>query len=78
VIQKAVVESTAGGVATGLEKDALAAVSHKLAAYIGPIAEVVVKRAARRCTSLIDLCDSVAQEIEGSADRAKFLASCRH
>lgn len=51
-------------------------VTHELACYIGPIAEVVVKRAAKRCDSLPDLCDLVAQEIEASPDRARFLASC--
>ena len=52
-------------------------VIRELAAYIGPIAEVVVKRAARGSTSLTDLCGKVAQQIDVSADRAKFLASCR-
>jgi hypothetical protein len=52
-------------------------VIRELAAYIGPIAEVVVKRAARRSTSLADLCGKVAQQIDVSADRAKFLASCQ-
>jgi hypothetical protein len=60
-----------------MEKSVLDRVSRELAAFIGPIAEVVVKRAAKRCTSLDDLCVMVAQEIDLSADRAKFLASCR-
>jgi hypothetical protein len=55
---------------------AVSRVTHELACYIGPIAEVVVKRAARRCDSLPDLCDLVAQEIEAKPDRARFLASC--
>ena len=55
---------------------AVSRVTHELACYIGPIAEVVVKRAARRCESLPDLCNLVAQEIEASRDRARFLASC--
>ena len=55
---------------------AVSRVTHELAYYIGPIAEVVVKRAARRCDSLPDLCNLVAQEIEASRDRARFLASC--
>jgi hypothetical protein len=53
-------------------------VSRELAKYIGPIAELVVKRAARRCTSLSDLCNLVSQEIDANADRARFLASCRY
>ena len=53
-------------------------VSRELAFYIGPIAEQVVKRAASRCSSLGELCGLVAEEIDAGADRARFLASCRH
>jgi hypothetical protein len=60
-----------------MEKSVLDRVSHDLAAFIGPIAEVVVRRAAKRCTSLEELCSTVAQEIDLSGERAKFLASCR-
>jgi len=59
------------------EPVALARVSHELAAYIGPIAEIVVKRAARRCSTVADLSAAVAQEIEAKADRDRFLASFR-
>jgi hypothetical protein len=52
-------------------------VTHELACHIGPIAELVVKRAAKRCSSLTDLCNLVAQEIESSTERARFLAACR-
>jgi TIR domain len=61
----------------GMEGADLQQVIRELAAYIGPIAEVVVKRAAKRATSLTDLCGKVAQQIDVSADRAKFLASCQ-
>jgi hypothetical protein len=63
--------------ATAMEKSVLDRVSRDLAAFIGPIAEVVVRRAAKRCTSLEELCSTVAQEIDLSGDRAKFLAACR-
>jgi hypothetical protein len=63
--------------ATAMEKSVLDRVSRDLAAFIGPIAEVVVRRAAKRCASLEELCRTVAQEIDLSADRAKFLAACR-
>lgn len=63
--------------ATALDRAVLDRVSRELAIFIGPIAEVVVKRAAKRSTSLADLCGVVAEEIDSSADRAKFLASCR-
>jgi TIR domain len=49
----------------------------ELALFIGPIAEVVVKRAAKRCVSVEDLCGTAAQEIESDAGRAKFLRACR-
>lgn len=52
-------------------------VSRELAAYIGPISEVVVKRAARRCCSIEELCGMVALEIESDVDRAKFLKVSR-
>ena len=51
-------------------------VSRELAYYIGPVAEFVVKRAAGRCQSASELCNAVAQEIESSADRTRFLARC--
>jgi hypothetical protein len=51
-------------------------VSRELAAYVGPISETVVKRAAKQCSSVEDLCRMVAQEIEADADRFKFLKSC--
>ncbi len=75
--QKAVVEATPSANAIGIEKAVLERVSRELAAYIGPIAEIVVRRAAKRSTSVTDLCAIVSQEIESNADRAKFLASCR-
>jgi hypothetical protein len=52
-------------------------VSRELAAYIGPIADVVVKRAVKRCSSAEDLYALVAREIEVEADRVRFLRACR-
>jgi hypothetical protein len=60
-----------------IEPAVLQRVSRELAAYIGPIAEIVVKRAARRSTSITDLCATLSMEIESTADRAKFLAFCK-
>ena len=61
----------------GVDGAVIERISHELAFYIGPIAELVVKRAAKRCASLTDLCNVAAQEIEGSSERARFLAACR-
>jgi hypothetical protein len=63
--------------AAGVETQAMARISKELAVYIGPISEVVVKRAAKRCTSVEDLCRIVAREIDAEDDRTKFLRSCR-
>lgn len=62
---------------SSIEGADLQQVIRELATYIGPIAEVVVKRAARCATSRTDLYGRVAQQIDVSADRAKFLASCQ-
>ncbi|QNI34753.1 toll/interleukin-1 receptor domain-containing protein [Alloacidobacterium dinghuense] len=52
-------------------------ITKELATYIGPISDVIVKKAAKRCTSVEELCGKVSQEIERATDRAKFLRSCR-
>jgi len=52
-------------------------ISRELATYIGPISEVIVKQAAKRCSSVEDLCTKVAREIEREADRVRFLKACR-
>jgi hypothetical protein len=57
-----------------LDPISLQLVARDLARYIGPVADIVVKRAARGCSSVAALRRSVAQEIEGAADRARFLA----
>jgi serine/threonine-protein kinase len=57
-----------------LDPISLQLVARDLARYIGPVADIVVKRAARGCSSVTALRRSVAQEIEGAADRARFLA----
>ncbi|MGA9566920.1 MAG: serine/threonine-protein kinase [Candidatus Korobacteraceae bacterium] len=53
----------------------LDSVSRELAAFIGPIAKVVVKRAADRCSSVDELYAAVAGEIGTEKDRSKFLAT---
>jgi TIR domain len=77
LMQQPVMEAKPPAAAIGIESAILERVGRELAGYIGPIAELVVKRAAKRCASLSDLCAMVAQEIESGADRAKFLAACR-
>jgi TIR domain len=66
--------------AAGIQKfgpQAIERITKELAPYIGPISGTIVKRAAKRCSSVEELCRTVAQEIEGDANRSKFLRSCR-
>jgi hypothetical protein len=60
-----------------IEAEALQRVYRELASYIGPVAEVIVKRAAKRCSTSEDLIATVAQEIDDEAERARFLRSSR-
>ncbi|WP_348267209.1 toll/interleukin-1 receptor domain-containing protein [Edaphobacter sp. DSM 109919] len=81
------VEEASGEHRTGSRSDAAALkfepqtmerIIKELAAFIGPISEVVIKRAAKRCSSVEELYEMAAREIETEADRAKFLRSCRN
>jgi len=68
------------GTMTGIQMigpQALDRISRELAGYIGPIADVIVKQAAKRCSSAEELCTKVAKEIDGEVNRANFLRSCR-
>jgi hypothetical protein len=51
--------------------------SRELALHIGPVADIVVRRAASRCTSVEDLYLKVAEEIDSPAERDKFLVDIR-
>jgi len=45
-----------------------------LAAYIGPMAKIIVNRAAKQAQNPKQLYETVALEISSVADRTKFLA----
>ncbi len=53
----------------------LGTLEQKLAAFLGPLARVVVKRAATRAKDLDELYTLVAEKIEGPKDREAFLAA---
>jgi len=59
------------------DPDHLGRLGKELASHIGPIAEIMVKRAAKKCASVSDLYETLAREIETESDRNKFLAFCR-
>ena len=50
-------------------------ISRELALHIGPIADIVVRRVASRCTSTEDLYLKAAEEIESRQEREKFLSN---
>jgi len=59
----------------GIDPAHLESVTKELAAFIGPIAKVVVRRASERCSSVDELYSTCAAEIESEKDRARFLAT---
>jgi hypothetical protein len=66
-----------GAPVSPVDPDQVERLSKELAAYIGPIAEIVARRAAKRATSVPDFHEALAREIESDSDRTRFLAFCR-
>ena len=61
------------GSSARIDPAAVQRVTRELALRIGPIAEIVVRRAASRCNSVEDLYLKVAEEIDSRDEREKFL-----
>lgn len=61
-----------------IDPQTLDKLSRELARYLGPIANVIVKRAAQRGASLDQLCTALGREIVSDADRARFLRTVRN
>jgi len=59
---------------SSLDPSVLDSVSRELAAFIGPIAKMVVQLAAERCSSVDDLYSAVAVEIPSQNGRSRFMA----
>jgi serine/threonine-protein kinase len=57
-----------------LQEGSLPIIERQLAAFIGPLAKVLVKRAASKTTSTIELYTILATHLEPEADRMTFLA----
>ena len=68
-------DSTTGSIAGTLPAALLIAEERRLAAYIGPLARVIVRRAAESARSVGELCRAIAEAIPDAADRASFLAA---
>lgn len=73
----AIAAPAARAVSSGIAAQTVERVGKQLAAYIGPISDVIVRRAARNCSSLEEFYVLVAREIRAEADRARFLKTCR-
>jgi tetratricopeptide (TPR) repeat protein len=58
----------------GLNEDRLRIIERQLAAFIGPLAKVLVKRAAAKTTSTLELYAALAADLEREDDRRAFLA----
>jgi eukaryotic-like serine/threonine-protein kinase len=65
-------KSTSG---SGFESLPLEEVSRKLAAYIGPVAKLVIKKLAAQSTDLDTIYREAAKQISSETDRAAFLRS---
>ncbi len=59
--------------AGNFDRDTLKRIEAELAKHVGPIAPVVVRNAARKSTTIEDLCNAAAKEIEDEKNRASFL-----
>jgi len=59
---------------TGHAPEVIDQIAKELAHYVGPIARVLVKKAAKRCTNTRDIYEAVALEIDSIVDRQKFLS----
>ena len=62
---------------SAIDPETLERAGRELARYLGPIANVIVKRAAQRSSSAEALFVTVAREIGSDTDRMAFLRSCR-
>jgi TIR domain len=64
-------------VRAALDAAQLRSVEAKLADFMGPVAKLLVKRAAATAASLEALITQLGAEIDSEADRRKFLSACR-
>ena len=60
-------------VAAGWNLELLADIERRLARYVGPIAKVMVRRAAKEARDVVQLTQALAEKIPKSAHREEFL-----
>jgi serine/threonine-protein kinase len=64
-----------GGAAVPLDETLVARAETVLAGFLGPVARVIVRRAAHRTSDPTELYRMLAAEIEGESRRTAFLAA---
>jgi serine/threonine-protein kinase len=64
---------TAAGVGP-FEPELLREIERDLAVFIGPVASIVLRRAARQANDLVGLYELLGKQVESPRDRAEFLA----
>jgi hypothetical protein len=73
---RCVIESTRQSLADGYQSTtAHVTVGERLAVYIGPMAKVLVKRAAEQARGTRDLYERLARHIDDPGDRRQFTAA---
>ena len=66
---------TASLVPSGWDAQTLARVESRLTVHLGPVAKVLVRRAAAQCTDVQTLCERLAEHLPHAGERADFLQS---
>jgi class 3 adenylate cyclase len=61
--------------AQALSPDVVAKATERLAAHLGPVAKVIVRKAAEQATDARDLYERLAQHIDNPAHREQFMAA---
>ncbi|MBC7575564.1 MAG: toll/interleukin-1 receptor domain-containing protein [Herminiimonas sp.] len=70
-------EPATGVARNGFPEAFLALLETQLAAYIGPIARIIVRKSAARTTDQQSLLAALASELDMPVERTAFLAACR-
>jgi TIR domain len=69
-------ESAVGGTARAAEAAQMQRLETELARYLGPVAKILVRRAATNALGIEQLTLRVSAEIDSEHDRKKFIATC--
>jgi serine/threonine protein kinase len=68
-------EPSGASPAAAFEREQLEAAEHRLAEFLGPIAKILVERAAGSASSVEELYRSLAEELDDDEERRRFLSS---